>query len=190
MKTKINFRSILIGVSLLFVAVSYIGAISIYSDTIVSIFPVVAIALLIALSTFWPARGKWPHLSGCDVMWINAAIHTIAATGILLFIFFVGNYAGADRSTDHVEYARIERKFTKTRYHSRRVNRRVTTRGTPYKVYFADLRLSDGRVKQLEMSQTQYNRLRWGNRVEMTVARGFFGVNVIRRDVPLKDAGL
>lgn len=188
MKNKLN--SFFAGVAVLVVVLAYAGAFSLSAETLVSAVPVILVAVVLAAVTFWPARMLWPRVSGIGSMWCNALLHTISVTGLLLCLFYVGNYVGADRNTFHTEQALVERKYTKTRHRTRRVNRRTTARGEPYKVYFAQLRLADDRVTDLEMSREQYGRLRSGNMVEMTVARGLFGVPVIRRDVPLTDVGL
>lgn len=186
---KNRLKSFGLGLAIFFVVLMYAGAVSLFSDTLVSVVPVVSVSILVALLSFWPARELWPRLSGCASVWINTLLHTVAVAGFVMFVFLFGNYAGADRNTDHTERAEVVRKYTKTRHRTRRINRRTTSQGAPYKVYFAELRFSDGRVKNLEMTIGQYNRIRSGNMVEMTVARGLFGVPVIRRDMPVSDTG-
>ena len=71
--------------------------------------------------------------------------------------------------------------FSKTRHRTRRVGRNRMAPGEPYKVYYLDLRLPDGRLKEMSATLGQYNRRHKGDTVALPVERGLFGVPVIKR---------
>lgn len=184
-----NLHHLLLGVIVFVAVLCAAAAWSLSSDTLISGPLVACAALTLALATARPALGMWSRLTGTDRGWINTAVHTLTLAAVLSGIFFTGNYFGADMTTRHTEKVVIERKFTQTRYRTRRINRRTTGRGAPYKVYYVDLTMPDGSLKTLQMPKDNYLKLRSGDEAEVTLAKGLFGVTVIRRDVPVRDLG-
>lgn len=131
-----------------------------------------AIILSIPLRTLAGRVTEWKNSTGNQII---AAIYiTIVAAGGL----YTMNYAFADHTTRHDENVVVERKFTRTRHRSRRVGRRYV-RGDAYQVYFMQIRFTDGRTTELEISRNRYNRLRTGGTTTVNLATGLLGAPVI-----------
>jgi len=102
---------------------------------------------------------------------------TVFLSGLLIGL----NFMLTDFSSLPEVKAEVVDKYSETHYRSRRVGRNRYTRGEPYKVYYLDLRLPDGRLKEMSATLGQYNRRHKGDTVALPVERGLFGVPVIKR---------
>lgn len=139
---------------------------------------VVVFMALVSGIAFWR---MWRWLTRSDNAILNYACHVIVACGVLSALFYGCNYAFSDKDSRHVVDVSVERLYSKTRYRQQRVSRRVYRQGAPYKVYFMEAGLPDGRLKELSLSQKQYRRLHVGDTLELPVERGLFGVAVMKR---------
>ncbi len=104
----------------------------------------------------------------------------VTATGLYMAAFYLINYCAADDSTLHTEEAVVERVYSETRYHTKRVSRKVYTRGAPYKVYFADVRFATGQTAKISLDLKKFRRTAAGDTMELRVERGAFGAPVVR----------
>lgn len=137
------------------------------------------IMLLAGIVTSVPCGRFWQWLTGGVDRRLCVLIH-IVCFGILLSALILGvNYFSAD--FDHMPRtdAVIVRKYSETRYHSRRVGRRSYSRVDPYKVYYVELALPDSLHREYQISLKRYNRLRKGKTVEVPRGPGRLGIEVI-----------
>ncbi|MDE6338167.1 MAG: hypothetical protein K2K97_00070 [Muribaculaceae bacterium] len=108
----------------------------------------------------------------------------IIVAGIAAVVIFIGlcclHYHMVERSTPEILEATVAKKYTETRHHTRRINRRVYTTGSPYQVYYFELELEDGSHKKLQVSNQKYNRTRYGSKIKVSRRKGLFGIPVIR----------
>ena len=97
------------------------------------------------------------------------------------------NYFCRDTSRTVTVRAEIVRVYSETRYRSKRVARNRYTRGEPYKVYFMDARLSDGRECKRSISIQRYNRYAWNSHrnkpdsVDLHLSSGALGMEILER---------
>lgn len=178
-KRRIGF-SILVGVIISICMLCYGAAFALVSRTLITGWIPFAISFVLALisgSTLWKI---WIRITESENFWINYLCHIAAATGIIATLLLGCNYFFADEDTLHTENVTVERKYYKTRHRSRRVGRRYTTNGEPYKVYYMEIRFSDGRLKEQSLSFDEYRKTKKGKNLEIPVEKGLFGINVIK----------
>ncbi len=145
--------------------------------------PVVG-ALCTAGVFLWPLRGFWRWLTGMNNRWINIIFSVVAVGCIAMCALLVINYNGATFSKQTEVKAEIVEKVRKTKHHTRRVGRRTYTTGQVYYVYELSLSLPDGRQTKIDVSLSDYNRVRTGESVGIRLATGALGWDVIdTRDI-------
>ncbi len=177
-KRRIGF-SVLVGIIIAVCLLSYGAALALVSRTLISGWiPFVVSFFITVLSgtTLWKA---WRKITETENFWINYICHIVASTGIVTTLLLGCNYYFADADTLHTETVTIERKYTKTRHRSKRVGRRYTTSGEPYKVYYMEIKFSDGRLKEQSLTFERYRKVKKGMSLELPVAKGLFGISVI-----------
>lgn len=122
----------------------------------------------------------WCPLTGCRKVWLNFLLNIAVAAGILSGAIFSLNYWLAEESSDTVVTAAVTARYSETRHYTRRLGRRLSARGNPYKVYFVRLALPGGREKDFRVDAGQYNRLRNAAEVDLTVEEGFLFMPVVK----------
>lgn len=140
----------------------------------------IIVAIITAIASFL-TRNLWHKLTGINMAWINTGISAITIYPILLCATLAINYFCADESTLHYESAVVERLYTKTRHHTKRISRRTMGVGEPYKVYFAEVSIQGIRNKELSFNHKQWRRLHKGDTLRLRVAKGAFGIPVVKR---------
>lgn len=182
---KVSRRDVvgaLVAGGMIFLTIVFYGcAMGIHGETIVEWWIPVTVAVVMALVSGAVSGRFWARVTGSGSMLFNYLCHVVFSTGLFLTLFYGLNFAFADKNTEHYENAVVERKFSKTRHRTRRVGRNRMAPGEPYKVYYLDLRLPDGRLKEMSATLGQYNRRHKGDTVALPVERGLFGVPVIKR---------
>lgn len=93
------------------------------------------------------------------------------------------NYHIPRKGELHDEIATVEQRYTKTRHRTKRVGRRVTAQGEPYKVYYIVLRLSDGKTKDMEVTHSTYRHFSKGDTLTVTLDRGILNIPVIKSQI-------
>lgn len=136
---------------------------------LVTAIPAIALAL--------PARGLWRWFTGRDNVALNLICHILFTYPLLLCVALTVNYATSGKGNVR-ENAIVERVYRETRYKTRRVSRKVYTRGAPYYVYCIEIRLPDSRKRDIEVQKNIYNRVSRGDTVGIDVSRGVLGMSV------------
>lgn len=180
---RIDKESLFIGLILFGAIMAYTGAWSIYGDTDVRFWLPLGLALVLSALTMPVGRIVWRRLSGVSTVAVHIIGHFAAATGFFLLGILALNYLFPREATRHTERAVVERKVQETRHHSRRVGRRRYVQGDPYYVYFAELRMENGREKKISISRDRYYSLRTGSEVEIEVTTGLLGYKILGKPV-------
>lgn len=80
----------------------------------------------------------------------------------------------------HKEEARVERVYSETRYHQRRVGRNRYVRGDAYTVWCTEVSLRGRWYKTLESGKRMRPHYRQGDTLSIDVGTGMLGIPVIR----------
>lgn len=113
---------------------------------------------------------------------LRLAVWQIIVPSILAGTFYAVNYIGADEDRTTLTEATVERKYYKERQRTRRVGRgRYVATGEKYKVHYADIRIADGHLVTVSLTQRQANGIRKGQPLQVSIAQGIFGVPVVLR---------
>lgn len=110
-------------------------------------------------------------------------LHSVFASSVCLVVCMALNYHIPRKGELHDETAVVERRYTKTRHRTKRVGRRVTAQGEPYKVYYIVLQFNDGKTKDMEVAYSIYRRYTKGDSVPLTLDRGILNIPVIRSGI-------
>ncbi|MDE7426941.1 MAG: hypothetical protein K2M79_04000 [Muribaculaceae bacterium] len=105
------------------------------------------------------------------VLWL------FAASAIMAGLLFWNSYTAVQDGNE--THAIVEKRYTKTRYRSRRISRKVYVRGNPYKVYFTDIVFPDGEKATVETNFKSYKALRKSDTVQITRGTGVMGWEVL-----------
>lgn len=111
----------------------------------------------------------WHHYLS-SFMVSAVTIFMLVSTGVLS-----GNYYFASSST-HRRVV-IERRVEETHYRSRRVSRKVYTRGAPYQVYYFIIK-AEGECIKVKVDKKVYDSARKGDHAEMVMKKGYFSMPV------------
>lgn len=122
----------------------------------------------------------WIPLTSAKRFIINFPIHLIGVTVIFGFLILAINYTLSDIRTRTVVNAEVCSRYTKTRYHTKRVGRHYTAKGNPYKVYYIEIEFPDGRKKESGVTLSQYNRIKKGTQLRVVVENGFLSMPVMK----------
>ena len=182
-KSRSTSKKILSGVIAAVTILLLLSAISLTQFTLIDPWIPFAASAAIALLSGLAAWKMWIPLTLSERFVWNFLCHFLVVGSVLVGAFFILNFALADRETARKEPAVVERRYRETRYHSRRVSRRVYTRGEPYTVHCLDLRLvGSGRKLTLDnVDYSKYRRTRTGDTVQVRIAKGAFGAPVVVR---------
>lgn len=164
-------------------------ALALFGMTLVNPWWIVALSIVFAgISVFFFRNKKnWSVLTGTSSVTINVLCHLVTATGLFMALILGVNYFCRDTSRTVTVRAEIVRVYSETRYRSKRVARNRYTRGEPYKVYFMDARLPDGRECKRSISIQRYNRYAWNSHrnkpdsVDLHLSSGALGMEILER---------
>lgn len=176
-------RGIIVAMVVVIVSILSYGAIfALNGLTLISFWIPLAVAVFLATASGLALWRVWARITRRSGLALNMLLNTLVLTGPLLALFYIINYACADNRTDHTEQVVVERLYSKTRHHTRRISRRHYTQGEAYKVYYTDIRFADGRQKSFSIPYSKYSRLRSGDTLSLGLYRGGFGVPVIKQE--------
>jgi len=168
-------------------AVSGIGTcLALRTLTLVDTWIVAAIAVCAAFP-LTAALTRNSNLFNFSKKSLRLAIWQIIVTSLLCGAFYGVNYAGADEDHTTTADATVERRYYKERQRTRRVGRgRYVATGEKYKLHYADIRIADGHLETIQLTQSQTNSIRNGQTLEVSIAKGLLGVPVVLRNSILK----
>lgn len=108
-------------------------------------------------------------------------------SGLSMALVYGLNFAFPSFESLHKETAIVERVYSETRYHKKRVGRNRYVNGEPYKVFYMEVGLPGGWHRSLPVGAGEFRHRHKGDTVDLPVVRGLFGMYVIRRDVSLAE---
>lgn len=181
-------RSILI-VLVLFLAIALWGmVIAFHTMTIDNLWVTMGASAAIGLFSGFLFWQKWQRFTRIRYFIPNYAISAIFMTALVADLFYGINFVFADKETS-TETATIERLYSETHHHTKRVSRRTVVRGEPYKMYYVEVKFRTGKRKTMTMPVRQWSRMHRGDTLRIKISKGLLGMSVIRRsgspvDVP------
>ena len=179
--TRRDFSRIIVGVVIILISFFSIGAVGAFAQyTLVNRWIPFLISFFIAAATGLTLWRIWRRFTDIQVFWVNYLCHLICVTCFCWGAFYLLNSTVTIRPA-HPEDVVIERKYTVTRYHTRRVGRRSVGRGAPYTVYKVKARFPDGAIRSFELPGSRYKQLRKGRSITINIRRGIFGAPVIEK---------
>lgn len=181
-------RSILI-VLVLFLAIALWGmVIAFHGMTIDNLWITLGASTAIGLFSGFLFWQRWQRFTRISHFIPNYAISVIFMTAIIADLFYGLNFAFADKEST-TESATIERLYSETHHHTKRVSRRTVVQGEPYKMYYVEVRFRTGKKKTMTMPLRQWSKMHRGDTLQIKISKGLLGMPVIRRsgcpvDVP------
>lgn len=164
---------------MLLVLALYGAGIGLYGLTLVEWWVVPAVsAVVAAVSAVWMWR-RWLALAGGEKVLAWGA-HIVFTTGLLMALLYGINYFGAADAADHEVRVEVERKYSRTHRDTTRHGRRSYSSSGPRRSYHMDVRFPDGRVKEMSLTLSRYNRVRRGDRLTLHVVPGALGWGVMK----------
>ncbi len=137
------------------------------------------IIVIVAAATGTVLHCGWEKLTGTGKFYINFPLHMVVFTIVAAAALLMGNYYGSDFSSFQEEKVIVNQKIRKTRYQTKRISRRVYTRGAPYYVYYVDITLPDGTPKEIFVNRNVYNKAHVGDTATIRMGRGALSFRVI-----------
>lgn len=136
-----------------------------------------SVSVFIAAVLALPMRRFWQWLTESDKTALNLLVHMVVMTPIIYFAILTVNYVFRFNTSTTVN-AKVERVYSETRYHTRRVSRRVYTRGTPYKAYGIEITFHNGKKRHFDVKKNVYDRLVKGDTITVDIYKGRLGMQV------------
>ncbi len=137
------------------------------------------IIVIVAAATGTVLHCGWEKLTGTGKFYINFPLHMVVFTIVAAAALLMGNYYGSDFSSFQEEKVIVNQKIRKTRYQTKRISRRVYTRGAPYYVHYVDITLPDGTRKEIFVNRNVYNKAHVGDTATIRMGRGALSFRVI-----------
>ena len=142
--------------------------------------PVIVCTVPAAVITVWLAR-YLKRLTRPYMRYLEYPAAFILSFSVSLCLFYTINYCLSDESSGYEYKAPVVRKYSEERTRSRRAGRRAHHEET-YRVYVVELEMKDGRIKKMEKSLSDYNRIKKGGTIRIFVEDGFFKIPVIKNN--------
>lgn len=137
------------------------------------------IIVIVAAATGTVLHRGWEKLTGTRKFYINFPLHMVVFTIVAAAALLMGNYYGSDFSSFQEEKVIVNQKIRKTRYQTKRISRRVYTRGAPYYVHYVDITLPDDTRKEIFVNRNVYNKAHVGDTATIRMGRGALSFRVI-----------
>lgn len=160
----------------------YVFSFMMLRTTMVSVWIPLAIAVGIAMVSGLTLSRVWRYLTDRQSFAINYIFHVLVVSGFLLLAVVLLNRYGASENASYKENAIVTRVYREKHYRTKRVSRRVYTRGAPYYIYMTDVELADGRFASFSIPKKRYDQLNRGDTIGVTLSKGLFRWDTIEKD--------
>lgn len=178
MKSRVT-EIILISILGLVVIVALGFSMGLHSFTIIDWWKPVALCAIMALPvSLWIAR-YMRRLTQGVIVYLEYPAAFVLTFSILLAVFYSSNFFLSDHSSAYEYDAPVVRKYSQERTRSHKTGRRVY-RTEKYTVYVIELEMKDGRIKKMEKTLSEYNKIKKGSTITLVVEDGLFSIPVIR----------
>lgn len=177
-KSKDALRRVLGGVGIAIVLFVIVGDFVLLSSTLVRWPVAVGLAGGVGLFAAFAGRALWQKADLLPWQWANILLGAVSTGAILLGVVLGINYFCADASTFTPTGAVITARQVETRHRTRRVSRRVVSRGPAYKVSTITVDL-DGVEITTDVKKSLYDKCQRGDTALVPVGRGALGLGVV-----------
>ena len=148
-------------------------------ETIVNLWLFWGIILLISIGSGLILGRRWSKITKVSNFAVNLIVHVIVFALFLAAAVLIVNYSTADLATAAPEHVVVERKYTKTRYHTKRITRKTYVRGEPYEVYYIDLDIPQIGERAFQVPIKVYSSLSAGDTATVRLGQGILGLKVV-----------
>lgn len=155
------------------------GIVALYDTTLISPLIPATASLALGLATALWLWKIWRPITGTQKQWPNFICHTACAAILAASLFYICNYAFADKENINKSRVEIVEKYHKVRHHTKRVSRNRYARGEAYNTYHIKVRLDNGTTHELNVTLNKYHRLHAGDSIDIPIAKGALGAPVI-----------
>lgn len=163
-------------------AVCLVGTMTMVKYIFVSWLIPVGIGFGIAAISGLTMQRMWRWLTGKQGFLLNYLCHVLFFTSIISMGLLICNYCLPTQKEVRHEKCVITRVYREKHYRTKRINRRVYTRGEPYYLYMANIQLADGRDIPVDIGFDRYRYLHKGDSVRVSLCKGFFGWDELMAD--------
>lgn len=154
------------------------GTASMLESTIVNRWVFFGVITAVGMATGTVLHRLWGKLTGSGRFYINFPLHVVVFTIVASSSFLMINYFATDFDALPTEKVIIENRLRKTRYKTKRVSRRVYTRGAPYYVYYLKVVLPDSTPMEIYSRKKLYDEARAGDTAVIRMGRGVLSLPV------------
>ncbi|MDE7403465.1 MAG: hypothetical protein K2M87_08670 [Muribaculaceae bacterium] len=140
----------------------------------------VSVCLFIGIVSTIALWKVWVRLMPGVKIWLCCVYNVFVVTAILLSAFYFTIILSCRESEADPTPALVTRLYREKHYKTRRVSRRVYTRGAPYWVYKADVNLPEkGIDKDVLVKYEKYRIMHKGDTLYLPIRRSVLGIEVI-----------
>ena len=186
-----NSRNLSVGraltlVGIVFVLIASIGSvIGLQSLTLIKWWISLLISGVMAAGSGTVLWRMWQRLTGNHAFTPNFICHFVFITFLLSGLFYIVNFS-ASSSDVRKEKAMVISKYREKHHQSRRVGKNRYVSGPEYYEYYVEVDFPEGKSKNIQLPYSIYKGIKKDNDITLSLARGFFGIDVIRTsDIPL-----
>lgn len=166
---------------LILVVMAFLGTgIALQSNTLIDWWKPAALCFLPAALVGFLMAGKLQWATTARSRLLNVAAGIFISFSIIYGGFIAMNYVKSDASTSASFKTSVVGKYSEERYRVKRVARHRTTRGEKYHVYCILVSLPEGKTKKVEVSPGEYIKIKRGQKIELKIEKGLFGIPVIK----------
>lgn len=187
-KSKTATRSIMAVFVVMLVIFGIAASVFLLKQLISSVWIPVSVTLVMALILALPFMRFWQWLTGISNIPLCIICNLIAVWPVLLSGALIINKC-TPRSRPVQTEAVIKRLLIETRYHTKRVSRRVYTRGAPYSAFCAEVTLPGGADRTFDITKKKYDIFSKGDTVLIETTDGMLGMSTMNPStIRLKDS--
>ena len=170
---------ILMFILILIVIIALGFSIGLHSFTIIEWWKPMALCAIIALPiTIWIAK-YIARVTRPILDYLEYPTAFILSFSILLAAFYSSNFFLSDNSSCYEYDAPVLKKYRQERTRTHKTGRR-SYREEKYSVYIIEIEMNDGKIKKLEKSLGEYNRIKKGATLKLFIEDGLFSIPVIK----------
>lgn len=183
-RSKSEIVEILVGsllIGIIFASMAW--TVFLYSKTIASVFLICSVGVA---AGFVCGLGTAPGFRRITFVKNRVAAYIVSSlmdASVVAALFLTLNYYCSDSGSSHKETVEIEDRYTQRHEGTRKVGKHRYQKITPYNTYHIRINIG-GREKNIELTEKQYSAYRDRNKVELTLERGLFGMDVIKEMKP------
>lgn len=154
-------------------------AMAMHSFTIIEWWKPVALSAILAFPISIPLAKYVGRLTRRTLKYIEYPSSFILTFSIILAVLYSANFYFSDSASGYEYKAPVIRKYSQERTRTNKIGRRGY-KTTKYYVYLIEIEMIDGKIKKLEKTLSEYNRIKRGSCLDLFIEDGLFHVPVIK----------